>query len=174
MPTESLNPPIDDKRTKESLMVTKKQVLQQLVEKLKTQLGVLTDSRDNKRELAIDSPGANQSHSDTNKFQLSNLQLGLDLRRIETEKTIFLLKQIQLNLCNKVTLGAIFTICKTDDGSRKNYFLVSAGGGEILKLDDLEVVSTTPQAPIAKACLQKEEGDVFKFQDKEFEITRII
>jgi len=108
-------------------------------------------------------------------FIPANVQLGLDSKRIETEKTIFLLKQMPLNLCNKITLGAIFTICEIGNNpTEKNYFLVSAGGGEELDLNSLDIVSITPQTPIARACLQKNKDDVFEFQKKKFKITNIV
>lgn len=172
MPSESFNIPKDVKKVEEILLV-KKQVLQQLIERFKERLGALTSSRDSTREMAKDAPNANQSHSDTSKFQLSGVQLGLDSVRVEIEQTILMLKPMPLDSCNKVILGAIFTICEIG-GNEKNYFLVSAGGGETLDLNGKNIVSIAPKAPIARACLQKEVGDVFEFQGKEFEITRII
>ena len=90
------------------MRATKKQGLQQLLEQLETSVKALTKSRDDTREMAKDAPSANQSHSDTSKFQLSNLQLSLDASRLETEKTIFLLQKTPLNRCDKIALGAIF------------------------------------------------------------------
>jgi transcription elongation GreA/GreB family factor len=171
MPSESFDTS-ENKKTGETLVLVKKQVLEQLIERLKTNLESLTSSRNKTRDLAKDAPSANQSHSDTSKFQLSNVQLGLESARIETEQAISLLKQIQIHNCDKVTLGAVFTI-RDIDGNEKRYFLVSAAGGEILDLNGQNIASITPSAPIARACSKKNEGDTFEFQGKEFEITNI-
>jgi len=161
--------------TEEALRATKKQGLQQLLEQLETSVKALTKSRDDTREMAKDAPSANQSHSDTSKFQLSNLQLSLDASRLETEKTIFLLQKTPLNRCDKIALGAIFTIREVASESMgETYFLVSAGGGEEITLENINVVSITPGAPLVRACLHKNKGDTFVFMGKKFEITSIV
>ncbi|MFA6076950.1 MAG: hypothetical protein WC735_02640 [Candidatus Paceibacterota bacterium] len=170
MPSESFNLQGDQ----ESSMSLKKQVLQQLVERLETNLKMLITSRDDKREMARDAPSANQSHSDTSKSQLSIIQLGLDSKKIEVEKAISLLKQMPINIYSKITPGAIFAISEIGGNSEEdNYFLVPVGGGEELDINNLNIVSITPQAPIARACLQKNKGDIFVFQGRKLKITNI-
>jgi|ERR1035437_4336890 hypothetical protein len=174
MASESLDTS-EDKNKREQILARKKQVVQKLIERFEERLSGLTSSRDTTRKLAIDSPGANQSHSDTSKFQLANVQLGLESVRLDIEKTISQLRQMPINGCTKISIGAIFTIREVDSKEpEKRYFLVSMGGGETLELDDLSLTSIAPNAPIARACLQKTKEDTFKFQNKEFEIINIV
>ncbi|MDO8610578.1 MAG: hypothetical protein Q7R95_08585 [bacterium] len=174
MPSESFNTSENIGKGGESLVIDKKQGLQQLIELFRVRIEKLTSSSDDTRESAREAVGANKSHSDTSKFQLSNVKLGIDSVRIETEETISLLLQTPLNDCSKIVLGAVFTINEIGGKSKeRNYFLVSAGGGETLTLGGMDIISITPGAPIARACLQKNKGETFEFQGKKFEITDI-
>ncbi len=174
MPSDSFDPLEKIENNTEFLILDKKQVLQKLIEKIKTKLEALVESRDKAREMAEDSPGANQSHSDTSKFQLSNVQLGLESLRIDTKRTIVQLEQMPINVSDKVRLGAMFTIHEISGESKdRTYFLVPAGGGEIITMGDINITAITPGTPIAKICLQKEDYDTVVFQDKEFKIINV-
>ncbi len=173
MPSDSFDPFKDVE--KKSTVINKDVVLQQLIQIIRANLETLVASRDKTREMAIDAPGANQSHSDTSKFQLSNVRLGLESLRIETDNNASQLSRMKIESCSRVTLGAIFSLHETSGGSQdKYYFLVPAGGGESISIGDMTITSITPGTPIAKACLRKEEGDVVGFNGKEFEISKII
>ena len=59
MSPESLNNS-DDKNRKEQILLTKRKIVQKLIERFGERLGGLTSSRDTTRNLAIDSPRENQ------------------------------------------------------------------------------------------------------------------
>lgn len=136
-------------------------------------LGEIEDSLQGNRRRARDSPGANVSHSDTNKFALSNLALNQQGVSSEYKSVINMLNSISVENVESVVLGSIFTVKNLKTGESKIYYLVNSSGGESIYVDDEEIVSISVAAPLAQAALAKEEGDTFNIKNTEYEIAYI-
>ena len=70
----------------------KEDVLTSLIKEQEKRVEDLEKSCAKTKQDAIDAPGSNVSHSDTTKFQLSNLVLGLERRLLEAKTALSLLK----------------------------------------------------------------------------------
>ncbi|GEM_PF-1265579 len=152
----------------------KQKILSLLIVQLSERQATLIRSRDDTRAMARDAPGANQSHSDTSKSQLSNVQLELD--RVNTEITLAIsrLHQLQPQPSDKIKIGAIFALKRLgDEEQAKRFFMVPAGGGETINVDELTVVSISTTAPLSRLCLGKEEGDEIEWAGKVYEILGV-
>jgi len=147
---------------------------------LKKCLGFLGDKiRDMEKSLAsiqkgvIDSPGPSQSHSDTTRFQQSNVALGVDRRIEELKEKVFLLQGVDLTPKDTIFVGALFTL--RYEGARENmvYFLVQKGEGDTIEIDSEEVMFISANAPIAEAVIGKKKGDKISFRNRVLEIVEV-
>ncbi len=122
---------------------------------------------------AWDSPGANQSHSDTNKYQLSNLALGKSNVESEYREAITKIDLLSVDSLDTVRSGAILQIIDRKSSEKKTYYVIPSCGGETIIYDGMEIMTISINAPIATICLGKEEGDEFDYKGKKFEILRV-
>lgn len=153
--------------------MTKQQILLAFIEKQKQKIEELKISLHNTEQDAINSPGAMQSHSDTSKFQLSNLALGLKKRVAEAEETLILLDSISRISNNIVSVGSFFILEDTITKNRVNYLLIPQHGGEWVEVDGEEVLLISEEAPLISSIFNKKEGDRIMFREKVLKIVHL-
>jgi hypothetical protein len=139
----------------------------------KEHLEGMKGSIDTSKREAWDSPGANQSHSDTNKFQLSNLALSKSKVEAEYREAITKIELLSVEDQEVVMPGAIFQIMDLDSEEKKTYYLIPTCGGESIEFEGCEITTISANAPIVNFAAGKEEGDGFIFKNKKYEISRI-
>ena len=149
----------------------KRQVLEAFIERQKQKIKELKTSLGNTEQDAINSPGAMQSHSDTSKFQLSNLALGLKKRVIEAEESLSILNNLPRDSSDEISIGSFFVLEDTKTKNRTNYFLISRYGGEWIEVNGEEVLLISEEAPLINNVLGKRQGDKASFRDKLFEVV---
>ncbi len=151
----------------------KETVRSKFLERYKEILSSITESIEGNKKRAWDSPGANVSHSDTNKFSLSNLALAQSRQLGDLREVISSLGRLQANSQDKVYLGAVFELTDILTKKRKMYYLVTSSGGEEITIDGVKVVSISVAAPLAQACLGKEVGDEISINQMHCEISDV-
>lgn len=154
-------------------MTNKGDILKLFVNKQEEKISLLKYSLRSTQDYARDAPGSNISHSDTSKFQQSNLALGIQKRLIEAQETLAHLKFIKDDYEEKVRRGCLVTIKYIDMDDVHMYLIVLGEGGETIEYKSKKVTSITLNAPLAQAMLGKEVGDEIQFRNKKFEIIEI-
>lgn len=152
----------------------KEEALEACIKHQKKNIEDLEKSLERVRQCAREAPGHNVSHSDTSKFQYSNLGLGIEKRYIEAKKALNLL-EISFNDFSKrftvIRVGSLFGLRDIGSGEINYYLLIPVGGGYKFEVDGKIVISISNKAPLARLTIGKEEGDEIEFREKTFEIV---
>ena len=154
--------------------MNKKEVIEAVAKVFADKISELKSSLEGTRDRARDAPGHNVSHSDTSRFQLSNLALGIEKQVVEYEEILKQIKGVALEPADKISVGSLFTLCDTDSDEEKNFLMLYQGGGEKITVDGVEITTLSITAPIAQACLGKETDDEVKYRNNTFEVTEIL
>jgi len=106
-----------------------------------------------------------ENDKDTRALEQSYLARGQAQRVVELQDALNQLKALELRAFTaeaRIALGALVAL---DDGKEiVHYFIAPAGGGVRVTVPAGEVRVVTPQSPIARALLGKQEGDEFELQ----------
>jgi hypothetical protein len=137
----------------------KKEVIDATIKIFTEKINNLNFSLEDVRNRARDAPGHNVSHSDTSKFQLSNLALGIEKQVLEYKEILEQLKNLSLDPTDKISIGSLFTLCNAKNNEEKIFIMLYQGGGEKVTIGDVKVTTLSVVAPIAQACLNKEIDD---------------
>lgn len=151
----------------------KRKVLKAFIEKQEKKIEDLKQSLEKTQQGARDAVGSMQSWSDTTKFQLSNLALGLEKRVREAGEALSLLKGISENPNDAISIGSFFTLRDIKSGNYTNYFLIPQAGGEWLEIDGEEVLSISEEAPLIESVIGRRKGDKIEFRDRSFEVINL-
>jgi|AntAceMinimDraft_18_1070375.scaffolds.fasta_scaffold57214_2 hypothetical protein len=137
----------------------KKKVIDAVIKVFMEKINSLNSALEDTRDRARDAPGHNVSHSDTSKFQLSNLALGIEKQIMEYKEIADQLKNLSPRPTIKISVGSLFTLNNIENDKEKIFIMLYQGGGEKIIIDDIEITTLSIAAPIAQACLNKEIGD---------------
>lgn len=122
---------------------------------------------------AADAPGANVSHSDTSKFQQSNLALGIQKRIDEAERVLLLMRSLPETKFDTVLVGSFFTIENQSDKETTYYLFTSDGGGETFVVDGKEITTISVGAPLSQVMIGQKVGHKVNFRGCNLKITDI-
>ncbi len=153
-------------------------VLLALIEVFSQKIQSSTQFLETTRKGARDAPGSNESHSDTSKFNLSSLAVGVEtqLNSAREAHACCLQTMRALGLIPKTnTIGpaSLFTIENTSNHQETVFILLAKGGGETVKIDGIEITSITSSAPIARAFIDKKEGEEIVFAGTKYKISKV-
>jgi transcription elongation GreA/GreB family factor len=121
----------------------------------------------------VSAPGSSESHSDTMKFQHSNLALGIQGRFLEAQQTAAIFSFLTPEAKSIASEGALVSVQDMKSNKDFHYLIVPKGGGDVVELDGQEIMAISVEAPIAKALIGKGQGEVAIFRDKSFKVTSI-
>jgi len=140
-------------------------------EKIQSLTLILEDTR--KRAQAA--PGSNVSHSDTSKFNISNLAVGIEAQLNLAREALVYLRTLRHSDSpgGMVAIGSLFTIVDIKNGKKLNFVLLIKGGGEKVQVCDAEIISITPGAPIARISISKKVGDELNFNGRVYRVIEI-
>ena len=153
--------------------MNKKEVIEVVAKVFTDKIGGLKSSLEGTRDRARNAPGHNVSHSDTSRFQLSNLALGIERQILEYEEILRQIKNISLEPTDKIFVGSLFVLCDTENDEERKFLMLYQGGGEKIIVDDVEITTLSVTAPIAQACLGKETDDEVKYRNNTFKVIEI-
>jgi transcription elongation GreA/GreB family factor len=112
-----------------------------------------------------------ENDKDTRALEQSYLARGQAERVRDLERADNMLEFLVLRACDKGALGALVELeC---DGARTVYFLAPVGGAVRTTIDDVVVQVVTPEAPMGRALIGREAGDVVEVRGKELEIVEV-
>lgn len=151
----------------------KAEVLRICIKTQEEKIKNLRQSLENTRQSAADAPGSNVSHSDTTKFQLSNLALGIQKRLTETNLALNQLRQIKPTASDSIFVGTLFTLKNIGDKKVSRYLLIPKDGGISFNVKGREIASMSIEAPLAQAVMGKQKGDKINFRGKVLEIIEV-
>jgi transcription elongation GreA/GreB family factor len=157
-------------------MIIKKDVLKVFIHEYEKKVEVLNLSLEANRKCARDAPGSNVSHSDTSKFQYSNLALGIEKRLTEANAILELLRNMSDNLTSnkKISGGSIVNLKNIDTEEIAVYLLIAReGGGDSVMVDGKKITAVYIRAPLGRVLCGKEKGDEIEFLKKTFEIIEV-
>ncbi|HET7539814.1 MAG TPA: GreA/GreB family elongation factor [Polyangiaceae bacterium] len=101
-----------------------------------------------------------ENDKDTRALEQTYLARGQAQRVVELQDALNQLKALDVRAFraeSRIALGALVVL---DDGeAAANYFIAPAGGGVRITVAGAEVCVVTPQSPIARALLGKQQGD---------------
>ena len=155
------------------MRLDKKKVLKAFIKAQENKIQNLKNSLEMTRQHVIDAPGSNVSHSDTSKFQLSNVALGLDRQILEAKESLFYLRNIPIHQDPAIRVGSFIRLKERVSDSTTIYFLVDRGGGETVRVDELSVATLNIVTPLGRACLGKNDGDEVPYNKRVYVIENL-
>jgi len=156
-------------------MFNKKEILEAFIKAGEEKIRQLKISLKRTQQTARESPGSNVSHSDTMKFQSSNLALGIQKRILEAHEALISLKKISPYDAGReiVTEGSIVGLKNTDTDEVIVYLIVIRGGGEFIEINKQKILSISITTPLFSAIRGKKKGDKLFFNGKNLEIISV-
>lgn len=151
----------------------KKEVVDAIVKVFMDKIKQLNSTLQGTKDRARNSPGSNVSHSDTSKFQLSNLALGIEGQVLEYQQILKQLKDISVKPSAKISIGSLFTLRNIENDEEKTFILLSRGGGEKIIVNEVEIMTLSVTAPIAQTCFGREINDEVKHKNNTFEVIEV-
>lgn len=152
--------------------MNKDTIAQLFISKLEDQILKQGTVLEETRKFANDSPSANESHSDTSRYQLGQLALGQDLRLKEKEEALKILKNLQIFPQEKIVIGSVFSLRGKDKKSR-SYFMFNGAQGINVELDGTVITAVSAQSPLGTSVLGKKKGERVAFAAFEGEVTAV-
>jgi len=135
-------------------------------------LANMKQSLETVKKEAQDAPGANVSHSDTSKFQQSNLALGIQDRIASAEHVLGLLRGLPKEELDIIAAGSLFAL-EDENKEIMYYFFVLTGGGDILNVDGTEITTISAGAPLVRGLMGKKVGDRICFRGRELKVVEV-
>lgn len=140
------------------------------------------DKKIEKNEKALDSlyegvysaPGPSQSHSDTTRFQQSNIASDTDIRLTSLKKVRTIIATMLLRKSQSVEIGALIVIEDSVHKEREYYFVVPDGGGESIEFEGVEILFVSIQVPMVEATSRVKIGDSFEFRGRKLILIEIL
>lgn len=152
----------------------KKEVIDAVVKVFMDKVKQLNLTLQSTTDRARDAPGSNVSHSDTSKFQLSNLALGIKKQILAYQQIIGQLKSLSITPSVKIGIGSLFTLSDIESNEQKIFMMLSeGGGGEKIIVNEVEIITLSVTAPIARACFSKEINDEVRHKNNTFEVIEV-
>lgn len=131
-----------------------------LIEKLRHELLAAVNASRDAADYATNEESRAESQWDTQGLEASYLAAGQASQARAWAEAIEELQSEREDLLRKnttISLGALFR-CDLD-GSEEIFFLAGTAGGQVIKVNDLEVTVITPQSPLAGKLLGLRVGE---------------
>lgn len=152
--------------------MNKARIAQLFIIQLELQIAKCKASLEETHSLINESPSANQSHSDTSRYQLTNVAQGQESRLIEIKETAQILKNLDLSSQDMIAVGTVFAL-RENDIEIKYYFMFPKAQGDHIEIDGLIITAVSFQSPIGISVLGKKRGDKLKTTFSKIEIVDI-
>ena len=141
--------------------IDKQRVLEALRERLEEQLRALTTSQKAAQSGATHEEARQEHPKDTRAIEAQYLARGLAERVERLRDAVATLAALPLSKAggdDEIGLAALVGVVD-ETGQVARYFIVPAGGGELLDVDGMAIQSLTPASPLGSALIGKQVGD---------------
>ena len=132
----------------------KKDILKKVIEELEKEVRGLKKSVGTIHKTGVEAPGAMESHSDTTKSQMQNLEAKTNEDLLSKERELETLRRfVPNNSSEKIEIGSLFET--EEKGKKSTLFFLEGGAG----IRVLECTVITPRSPLGRAFMGKKKGD---------------
>jgi len=154
--------------------MNKQKVLKAYIDFLDDKIEKTQGSLESIQKIINDAPTPSESHSDTTRFQQSQLASDTLCRLASLRQTRTLAASIPCESLDCPVAGALVVIQDKRSGEKECYFIIPGqGGGESLSVDGLEIIPISFKAPILAPISGIRVGDTFKFRGRELILLEI-
>lgn len=143
--------------------MNKRELIQQIIAKLRDEVAMYAQSAQATHEQATDSENRAEDKYDTRGLEASYLAMGQARQAEESALAVQAFEALSLRefLPNdEISLGALVTVESRNKPS--HYFVGPKAGGTELNHDGKEVMVITPQSPLGRQLMGRRQGDTFE------------
>jgi transcription elongation GreA/GreB family factor len=143
----------------------KKQLIQELIAKAKTELTQLESAAKANMDFATDQEFKAESKYDTRALEAAYLASAEAKRVEELKLEIQILEEVDLNATEKlgeITMGSLVELLHQNQ--KRLYFLIPTAGGTILKIEEDTVLVVSVFSPIGDALMGLKKGEHFEVE----------
>jgi transcription elongation GreA/GreB family factor len=156
--------------------VKKEKVLSVLIDQLEEKLRLLVNAALEARDAATNEESRAENKYDTRGLEASYLAGAQSKRAMELKESIALLRKMSVAPMQRVSLASLVQL-QDMQGGKKFLYLVPTQGGERFFVEGEQILTVTPESPVAQSLMGKCAGDegilTTKGQPKAFEIINI-
>lgn len=154
-------------------MISKKIILEKLIENLQHELAEVEGAAKSTRDLATQDDLKSEGKYDTRAIEASYLA-SAQLKRVEEIKTdIQMLEEIEIQNSTKIQMGSLALISYKENA--RYYFLTSTSGGTMLTVNGETILVISVFSPLGNGALGLEAGESFEVETpKEQRIYQVL
>jgi transcription elongation GreA/GreB family factor len=145
--------------------MNKRELVQQIIAKLKGDVAMFAQSAQATHEQATDSENRAEDKYDTRGLEASYLAMGQARQAEETALAVQAFEALSLRdflPSDEISLGALVTVESRNRPA--HYFIGPKAGGTELNHAGVEVMVITPQSPLGRQLMGKRQGDTFEME----------
>ncbi|MFD2167702.1 GreA/GreB family elongation factor [Thalassotalea euphylliae] len=143
--------------------MNKQEILEQIINVQKSLLAQAQEAAENAHKAAIDEQSKAETQYDTLAIEAAYLAEGQSNRISELNAAIADLSTCTILPCEKVIVGAIVEV-EYEDGQTSLFFILPAGAGTKIEIEDKQLIVISPSAPVSKALLGSGLDDDFSYK----------
>lgn len=148
-------------------MISKRAIVQRIVEQLTEQLAALAGASRAMHADASDEQNKPEDKYDTRGLETAYLASSQARLATETEQALATYQSLALEEFSNKTPIALTALVELDSkGTRTFYFLGPKSGGLEIQLKDQEILLITPESPLGQQLLGKKVGDRIQLQTR--------
>lgn len=159
-------------------MISKKKIVEALIEKLNSELIEVESAARSTRDLATAPDLKSEGKYDTRAIEASYLASAQNKRVEEIKLDIQMLEDLEIHIetpASKLQLGSLGLI--NCNGQERYYFISSTSGGSMLMIDNQPVLVISVFSPIGDAALGLGKGESFEVETpketRQYEIVQV-
>jgi len=139
----------------------KQKLIDEIIAYLHTELLLAMEAANNAHSAAVDDQSVAETQYDTLAIEASYLAEGQSKRVLEYQQALNAYQVLALPTLNQnsvITLGTLIQLAK-DSACQHWFFIGPYAGGFRSTITNQQITVITPQSPMAKALLGKQQGD---------------
>tara|TARA_R110002072_G_scaffold64203_2_gene159257 strand:+ start:103265 stop:103744 length:480 start_codon:yes stop_codon:yes gene_type:complete len=158
-------------------MKKNKKILNELIQRTKSELEKAKNNYDSSRNLATDQEFKSESKWDTRSIEAGYLAGAQGIRVDELEKDLNLLEEVDLNLAQNDVVGIGSLVELEYNDQSRTYFLAPVGGGTLVNIDGHGILVISIFSPLGDQALGLKVNESFvveiKSEEREYIIRKI-
>lgn len=164
-------------------IVDKQELLHQLLQHLQLDIDATLAAVNEAHALASHEQSKPENQYDTLALEAAYLAHGQSERIAELQRQMTLLNHFEFTSCDeesRIAIGALVCIKEHDNNKELQqwFWVLPIAGGVLLKVNELELRTITPEAPLAKKLLGNYVGDEIELnlghKKKQFEVIELL